>query len=178
MKSGTKNTIWTIALVAVFLFLVWKLWPILNAALSGAGGGGASGGSVTGGDEGDMSPDYFPYQQQQSPLQSLLSSLGNLFSGSGSGGGSGAGSGNTGGMQSVLNDLAGGSLSADSAATDWSQLALSEGWDNAGLLSGDQGDDLSGDQIPYDTTQNFDFGDYGYSPDDSGGDGGGDGGGD
>ncbi len=89
MTSGTKNTIWTIALVAVFLFLVWKLWPTLNAALAsaGGGGGGSSGGSVTGGDEGEYPPDYYPYQQQQSPLQSLLSGLGNLFSGSGSGGG-------------------------------------------------------------------------------------------
>lgn len=172
MTASTRSTIWTIALVAVFAFLVYKLWPAINAALNGAAGGGSgASGSVTGGSEGiddEYPPDYYGYQQPQNPFQNLLSglNLGNLFGGGGSGGGFGSGGGSG---SSLINGFTG--LSPDSEATDWSQLAESQGWDNSQLLSTDDSGDLSGDQIPVDAgPSEYDFGSWGYSDDGSGGD--------
>jgi hypothetical protein len=168
-SSSTNKTVWTIVLVVVFLFLVWKLWPVLNAALSGGGSSGGAVGGATGFDEGDFGQPYY-IPSQQSPLQSLLSSipgLGSLFGGGG--GGPTLASSTNSGLSSVLSEVSSGQLDAASAATDATQLISSEDFDNASLLSPIESGELSGDSAEAQAPQDFDDSawEQGYTPDDS-----------
>jgi hypothetical protein len=127
-SKSTNRTIWTIGLLIVLAFLVWKVWPAIKGALNRAGGGGSSGGAGSIGSGGQ-----YPYQGNPSQ---------------GSGGPSfGAGGGPSGGS--------GGGFS--SAGQAWQALIqdVQQGWQNAWSLPSDSGMNLS-DTIPYVPLQTLD----------------------
>ena len=81
--KSTNKTLWTVALVAVFGFAVWKLLPVLARKLNGGGGGG--GGSVGSGGSG---LPYYPQNPYDSGQQGSQNPLANLSFGNGLGKGS------------------------------------------------------------------------------------------
>jgi hypothetical protein len=75
--KSTNGKIWTVAIVAILAFLVYKLWPSLKKLLSGASSGSGSGGGATGAGY-YANPYQYPSNQGQSPSMSFgaSSSLG------------------------------------------------------------------------------------------------------
>jgi hypothetical protein len=167
MTANTKSTIWTIALVGVFLFLVWKLWPALNAALQG--GGGSSGGAVGGiGGYDEEEEPYLYYLPQQNPLRSLLSGIGNLFSGGGNSGSSGG----------VGSNALSSSYAASQAPLDFLNQFIDDSEytpaNGPNLYTDLSNAEIGSDQISDYAVQEFGPGNdagwsQGYTPDDSGG---------
>lgn len=126
----TNKTIWTLALIGIIGFLVWKLWPAIRNRLNS---GGSSGGGAVGGTTASGGYPYNPYSQNGGP-QAGLSFGGN------------SGSSNSNGSS--------GSLSA------WINNILNQGYANADQLSGyDASDDplaqMDEEGLPLETTSDY-----------------------
>jgi len=157
-SSNRDRTIWTLALVAVVVFLAWKLWPALKKLLNGASGSGSGGGS------GAVGGAANPYPFYENPSGQGNSGSGNFGFGAGSGGGAAAGS------QAALDPI--------SAFTDWLQVVLSNGLDDAALAPSELGynpnngmdelQQLDEQGIQSSAFQNFDVNELAYSPSSAG----------
>lgn len=152
-SASTNRTIWTVAIVAVFLFLAWKLWPAIKKLLNGGSGGSSGSAGAVGG-------AASPYPFQENPYQSGTGNQASLGFGSGQGGGPSPGS------------LA--ATDPFSAFTNWLQLVLSGGQDNAALASSELGYNpdtgmdelaqLNAQGLQSSAYQNFDVNELAYSP--------------
>lgn len=130
-SANTNKTIWTLAIIAVLVFLAWKLWPAIKNAISnsGSGGGGAVGSTTASG---------WPYDPYSSSGQGSGPGL-SLGSGLGSGNGSSSYGSNT------VNPL-----------TSWINSIFSQGqYDASGMNTDDDLEQIDENGLPLEPLQNM-----------------------